>query len=417
MLTTLFPRAHGRLLSLPVLGSVVDGFAQWLFQQGYPREPVRRHVRTTRRIDQALRQRGFRQLSEITAHDLRACAPVDSQDDVDLAAAVRCWNRYLEQRGLLAVLPAPAPRSRTLLAAYADYLREVRGFARSTVTAHLRSCAELLQHLDYETTPSRLQALSGRDLEAFLHVVGRRQARASLQHVVAHLRGVLRFLAGQGTLRPGLETEIDTPRVYRLERLPRALPWETVQALLRSIDRGTPMGRRDYAMFLLIATYGLRTKEVATLTLEDIEWRAGRLRIGPRKGGHPLLLPLTDPVGAAVVAYLRHGRPRLPCREVFLRCRAPAGVIKPTAVTEAFQGWVRRSGLPISFQGPHCLRHSYAVHLLRRGVPLKAISDVLGHRSLEATCVYLRLAVDDLRDVALPLPSTDVTPRSQEVGP
>jgi integrase/recombinase XerD len=417
MLTALFPRAHGRLLSLPVLGPVVDGFAQWLVAHGYPREPLRRHIRTTRRLDQALRQRGCRQLSDITPPDLRACAPADSQDDVDLAAAVRCWTRYLEDRGLLTVLPTPSPRSGMLLAAYADYLREVRGCARSTVTAHLRSGAELLQHLTYETTPSRLPALSGRDLEAFLQVVRRRHARASLQHVVAHVRGLLRFLAGQGTLRPGLDTEIDTPRVYRLERLPRALPWETVQAFLRSIDRRTPMGRRDYAMFLLIATYGLRAKEVAALTLEDIEWRAGRLRIGPRKGGHPLLLPLTDPVGAAVVTYLRHGRPRLPCREVFLRCRAPAGVLKPTAITEAFQGWVRRSRLPISFQGAHCLRHSYAVHLLRRGVPLKTISDVLGHRTLEATCVYLRLAVDDLRDVALPLPSTDLTSRSPEVRP
>ena len=105
------------------------------------------------------------------------------------------------------------------------------------------------------------------------------------------------------------------------------------------------------------------------------------------------------------MSYLREGRPALPQREVFLRCRAPAGVLKPTAVTEAFQGWARRSGLKIPFQGPHCVRHSYAVHLLRQGTPMKTIGDVLGHRNAESTCVYLRLAIDDLREVAIPLPS------------
>jgi site-specific recombinase XerD len=98
------------------------------------------------------------------------------------------------------------------------------------------------------------------------------------------------------------------------------------------------------------------------------------------------------------------GRPQQPYRELFLRCRAPAGVLKPTAVTEAFQVWTKRSGLDIPYQGPHCLRHSFATHLLRQGTPLKTIGDLLGHRSPSSTCVYIRLAVEDLRDVALNLP-------------
>jgi len=417
MLSELFPRAHARFSSLPIMGPVVGGFAAWMLQHGYPPAPVRRHVRSTRRIDLALRQQGFRQLSEIAADDLRACSPADSKDDPDLAAAVRSLTRYLEERELLAALPQPPSRSATLLSAYAEYLRDVRGLARSTVRHHLRSGAQLLAHLQYETTPSRLGAVSASDLEEFVRVTGQRQGRGSLQHVVAHVRGVLRFLAGRGELAPGLETQIDTPRVYRLEQLPRALPWETVRTLLRSIDRTAPVGRRDYAMLLLITSYGLRTSEIAALKLDDIEWRAGRIRIAQRKGGSPLLLPLTDEVGAAVVDYLRRGRPHLPHRELFLRCRAPAGVIKPTAVTEAFQSWSRRSGLKIPYQGPHCLRHSFAVHLLRQGVSLKTIGDVLGHRSAEATCVYVRLAVEDLRDVALPVPQEPAAPPPQEIEP
>ena len=115
-------------------------------------------------------------------------------------------------------------------------------------------------------------------------------------------------------------------------------------------------------------------------------------------------------MSGALVDYLRNGRPELPLRQVFLRARGPKGILKPTAVTEAFQGWARRSGLPITFQGPHCLRHSLAVHLLRQGTPLKTIGDLLGHRSTESTCVYLRLNVEDLRDVSLQLPHEEVQP-------
>jgi site-specific recombinase XerD len=404
MLADLFPRVHRRYAALRLLGPSLEGFAQWLFDHGYHRALVRRHLRTARRIDRALRQRACRSLTDITREALHACAPRDSQDDTDLASTLRTLERYLDEQG---VLPAPGPLSRqaALGADYGVYLADVRGLVRSTIADHVATASQFLDHLGYEARPACLAHLGRTDLEAFVRVTGARLSRASLQHVIAHLRSFLRFLAGRGEVPPGLASEIDTPRVYRGERLPRALPWETVRAFLRAIDRTTPLGRRDYAIFLLIATYGWRSCEIVTLTLDDIEWRAGRLRVPPRKTAAPRGLPLTDAVGAALVDYLRHGRPPLPHREVFLRGRAPAGLLKPTAVTEAFQAWARRSGLPIPFQGPHGLRHAYAVHLLRQGTPLKTIGDVLGHRSAESTCVYLRLAVEDLRDVALGLPA------------
>ncbi|MEY4583223.1 MAG: hypothetical protein RL701_7926, partial [Pseudomonadota bacterium] len=248
------------------------------------------------------------------------------------------------------------------------------------------------------------RTVGSRHIESFVRSVGARVGRASLQHSVAHLRSFLRFLASRGEVAHGLDALIDTPRLYRGERLPRALPWDIVQAFLAAIDRSTLMGRRDYAMFLLIATYGLRTSEIAALRLDDIEWRAGRLRVPRPKTRAPIILPLTQGVEAALLDYLRHARPSSKCREVFVRVRAPAGPLVSTAVTEAFQSWTRRSGLAIPYQGPHCLRHSLAVHLLREGTSLKAIGDLLGHRSAESTCVYLRLHVEDLRDAALALP-------------
>jgi integrase/recombinase XerD len=157
-------------------------------------------------------------------------------------------------------------------------------------------------------------------------------------------------------------------------------------------------------MFLLIATYGLRASEVVAISLEDIRWRQRILRIHQRKTSSPLELPLTNEVLSALVKHLKRTPPPASYRRIFLRMRAPIGILKPTAITEAFQALVRRSGLSIPYQGPHCLRHSYAVCLLKKGTPLKTIGDILGHRTAESTSMYLRLATGDLREVALAVP-------------
>jgi integrase/recombinase XerD len=419
MLLELYPRVHRRYTSLPIIGPTLDGYGTWLLKQGYSTDRAREYFRAAPRLARQLQQSGVRSLRGLRRARLLACAPADSQTDPDLAALVRQWDRYLDAE--LSLFPARAvSRLEQRMTGYTTYLEQVRGFARSTCAYHRRTVTEFLTHVGYEKTPTRLAALTGRDLETFLCAVGPRQTRASLQHVVSHLRAFLRYLASAGEIPTGLEAQIDTPRVYRGEQLPRALPWDTVQALLKAIDRTTPMGRRDYAMLLLIATYGLRACEVVALALDDVEWRAARLRIPQRKTRGALWLPLTDDVGNALLDYLRHGRAALAMRrqrvpfqggpprrfrELFLRHRTPMGLLKPTAVTEAFQGWSKRSGLQIPFQGVHCLRHSYAVYLLRSGISLKTIGDLLGHRTLESTCVYLRLAVEDLRDVALDLPA------------
>ena len=307
MVLELYPRVHRRYTSLAILGPVLDGYGTWLLEQGYSTERVREHFCAARRLVHRLQQRGVEALPSLTRARLRACAPADSQEDPNLAVLVRQLERYCESE--LALYPAPAlTRIEQRVAAYRTYLQQVRGFAPGTVAHHGRTAGEFLAHINYETHPTQLAALDGQDLDAFLRAVGPRQSRASLQHVVGHLRAFLRFLASAGEIPTGLDTQIDTPRVYRGEKLPRALPWETVRAFLQTIDRTSPLGRRDYAIFLLIATYGLRACEVVTLTIDDVEWRAERLRIAQRKTRGSLWLPLTDEVGTALLDYLRHER-------------------------------------------------------------------------------------------------------------
>ncbi len=419
MLLDLYPRVHRRYTSLPIIGPTLDSYGTWLLKLGYSTDCVCDHFRAARRLARKLQQRRVRSLTDLTRSQLRACAPADSQEDPNLAALVHRLDQYFDSE--LALFPKSAPSLlEQRVTAYTTYLQQVCGFTPSTCKYHRRTVSAFLTHVGYEKCPTHLATLNGRDLESFLSAVGPQQTRGSLQHVVSHLRGFLRFLTSTGEISPGLEKQIDTARVYRGEQLPRALPWETVRALLKAVDRTTPMGLRDYAMFLLIATYGLRACEVVALTLDDVEWRMARLRIPQCKTRSALWLPLTDEVGTALLQYLRGGRAALAVRrkrvrfqakaphsyrELFLRHRTPIGVLKPTAITEAFQAWSKRSGLAIPLQGAHCLRHSYALHLLRSGLSLKTIGDLLGHRTLESTCVYLRLAVEDLREVALDLPA------------
>lgn len=407
MLSRVLVRAHSRYRSLPILGSTLDGFAGWLLGRGYLRYRVRQYLFDARRVERRLWRRGVRSLGDVSREALRACAPRPghSQEDQGLSAASRSLERYLELIGHLARAPvAPPTRSQRLLVAFAGFLAEIRGLSRSTVGNHVRTACALLDRLGCDADPSRLATLGMEEVESFVRYRGRRVQRTSMQQEVAQLRSFLRFLALRGVIKPGLETQIDTPRVYRGEQLPRALPWETVVRFRRSIDRSTIRGVRDYAIFTLMATYGLRSSEIVGLTLDDVEWRARRLTVRQPKSGQRLVLPLTREVATALIDYLRKGRIGMNRRQVFVSCRVPGGPIGSTAIRETFCFWLRRSGLDVPLQGPHCLRHSYAVHLLRRGIALKTIGDILGHRSAESTCTYLRLAVEDLRAVALPLP-------------
>jgi len=402
MLEEIYPRFHARILSLPLLGPHAEGFVAWLRAQGYPRLPICLRVRELPRVDALLRQRGVRRIGDLSAADLLRLAPKNARDDIYLSAVVRSLAQYFAAQGRL-VAPKATPQEK-LIAEYRGYLERVCGLATSTSAFRGSTARELLSFVGFDGHPNRLHDLQSRDIEAFLRRAARRRCRASLQNTVVRVRSFLRFLASRGLVTSGLDACIDTPRIYRGERLPRALPWDTVRAFLAAIDRSTSMGKRDYAMFLLIATYGLRTCEVTALRLDDIEWRAGHLRVPRPKSNAPLILPLTDEAGAALIDYIHNARPKSPHREIFLRVCAPEGRLRPTAVTDAFRGWTRRSGLPIPYKGPHCLRHSLAVRLLRQGAGLKTIGDLLGHRSPDSTSVYLRLHVEDLRDVGLNLP-------------
>ena len=407
LLQKLRPHACARFRALKLFGSYVDDFCEWLHERGYAPVTICFRVSTLHLLEDWLRRRRKRKLGEVTLQDLRVAqthfGPIQSQ----VSDAVAAIKPFLVDRGLVAeARPARVTRLEQELIDWVTYLREIRGLSESTIRHYRDHIGELLGFLDFNHHPAAIRALSIQQIEAFLRAASKRNNRHSLQMVVGALRLFLRRAHSQGFLSEPLHEQIDTPRIYQLERLPRALPWGQVSALLRSIDRSRPDGIRDFTMLYLAARLGLRSKEVVNLKLEDINWRGRTLQVAQTKTKHSLILPLADDLGDILCRYLRTARPHCNYRELFLRLNAPIRPMVPCSLNMILANRIRRSGLELPHVSSHCLRHSLSVHLLRQGASIKDIGDTLGHRSIRATSSYLRLAIDDLRKIGLPVPKT-----------
>jgi len=171
--------------------------------------------------------------------------------------------------------------------------------------------------------------------------------------------------------------------------------------VLVGVDRRTPCGKRDYAILLLLVVYGLRGREVAALTLDDIDWRRERLAVPERKAGHYTAFPLSPPVGQAIVDYLRDGRPDTTDRHVFFRAVAPRRPLGAAAVSACARSYLLKAGIDVPRPGSHTLRHTCVQRLVDAEFSLKEIGDFAGHRSAASTEIYAKVAVEPLREVAL----------------
>jgi integrase/recombinase XerD len=196
------------------------------------------------------------------------------------------------------------------------------------------------------------------------------------------------------------------PRTRAFDRPPRALPWADVKRILRAIDVRRPLGRRDFALFLMMATYGMGAGEVSSLMLDDIDWSARTLRVRRPKTGVVTLPPLLDPVARALSKYLRHERPRhARDRNVFVTGHLPhVRLGGSTTIRHRLHGHAAVAGVAAPFLGTHVFRHTHATRQIEGGAPPKVVGDILGHRRPASTSFYVRGAVLRLRAIALPVP-------------
>lgn len=404
MLQEVLPKAH-RSYQQSHWAEELEEFGAWLRATGYSANSTRDHLCRLRNVLE--RMAGFRpkctsmvvQLDEA----FRSSGPSQSMA-ARYRGTQRAYQRFLASRGRLITSPT-CDRFATLRLSYRQHLAELRGFAGATIQQHDQTVQDFLSRV---LGPHRvLTDLTSADIDRYLLLRSLEVTRQTLQHTVARLRSFLRYIYERGEIRSQLAGTIDTPRTYRGELPPKALDWTLAQKLLSSIDRASRTGWRDYAILHLMAHYGLRPSEIVTLRQDSIDWRAGLLHVEQCKTRSPLVLPLMAPTIDVLRSYLSHGRPSSERPELFLRARSPVGFITGKAVTYLFQKWARRSGLPLDGYSAYCLRHTFSMRLLGRGIGIKAIGDLLGHRSLESTCLYLRLDVNMLRQVALPVPNAE----------
>jgi len=384
----------------------VDDFVHWLCDRGYSDASINQCWWVMPQVLGWLRRRKILSLKQLNLHLLQEVYHYYRPRDHHVSRAVRCLCGFFKERKIVPEGRGPrVSTSEVERHRFANYLRESRHLSCLTILAHTRRVRFFLKFIKFDHDPFCLRRLQFNQIDGFLHQAARTNSRVSMQQVVATVRNFLRWKHEEGTLSRPLHLQIDTPRVYRLERLPQTLPWTQVQALLGSIDRSDALGQRDFTLLYLAAAYGLRSSELVGLTLDDIDWRRRTLQVHQRKTRQAIQLPLTDEAATVLVRYLRKTRPTSHHRHLFLRHQAPAGPMAPEMVGNVLERRVRLSGLKLPPISPHALRHSFAVHLLRQGVSMKSIGDTLGHREIESTLTYLRLDLEDLRMVALPVPT------------
>jgi site-specific recombinase XerD len=288
-----------------------------------------------------------------------------------------------------------------LLEEYRIYLQRERRLSEGTVRGRVAVARGFLttQLVDGRL---RLERLDPESVAGFIQDTSKRYATRSMKAVTSSLRTLLRFLFVTAALDRDLSAAVPSIAGWRLSRLPDGATADAVPVLLEGYDRTTALGRRDFAIVLLMARLGLRAVEVARLCLEDLDWRGGELVVRG-KGGRLDRMPLPADVGAALADWLRHGRRPSAFREVFLRAVGPDAPMTRQSVVSVPRCASRRAGIPVV--AAHQLRHGAACQVLAGGGTLAEVAQLLRHHSEDTTAIYAKVDMAALAPVMRPWPT------------
>jgi site-specific recombinase XerD len=305
-------------------------------------------------------------------------------------------------------IPAPSPKTdRSLIDEvvrdFGRFLSSERGLAPATLINYLPIVRNLLVGR-FGQDVVRFGDLQPLDIQRFVLRYAQATSRRRAQLAVTALRSFLRYLQQRGEIATDLAGAVPGVASWSLTGLPKFLPACQVKQLLAACDRATPVGKRDYAILLLLARLGLRAGEVVALALDDLDWESGDI-IVRGKGKRLARLPLPPDVGAALVDYLRDVRPACSTRRAFVRMRAPLrGFVGPAAIDCVVCRAIKRAGLAPHLKGAHLLRHSLATDLLRHGASLTEIGQLLRHSQANTTQIYAKVDIESLRGIAMAWP-------------
>ena len=396
------------------IGPAIERYVAWLAERGYADETVGRRVPVLLRFGDFAADRGVRAWEEleglvdgfvedcVQTHHARCRAASECTAGQDARTPVEQMLRLIlpgfTGSGRSRRLAPPFERQ---LPQFFEYLKVERGLRPATITHYSQHLIRFEAYLE-RIGMADLGDLSAPVLSAFTverHETG--LGRTSIRDMCGVLRVFMRYAHRAGVVPTDLSQSVQWPQAYRLSAVPRSITWNDVRRVLDAVERRTPVGRRDYAILLLLVTYGLRAREVAALTLDDVDWKHDRLRIPERKAGHSTAFPLSSVVGEALLDYLRRGRPASPARQVFLRAMAPVEPIAGAAVSSCAARYLRKAGIQVPRPGSHTFRHTCVQRLVDGGFSFKTIGDYVGHRAPASTAIYAKVDLQALRQVAL----------------
>ncbi len=385
----------------------IESYIAVVNEEGFAPSSVHEQIRVIVMFSRSLQQSGceIRDLDEIVIerflyHELRGQWP-----HVSAPATLRRLLTLL--RRLDAIPPAkPAPLrspAQQLMDNYRRFLLKERALSPETVTAWIRFIDEFLCER-FGTKALELSELRATDITAFVQRHAHRHSPSRARRLVTAMRSFLRYLRYKGLIEVELDGAVPRVAQWSLSSLPKHLPAAAVQRVLDSCDLETSIGRRNYAILLLLARLGLRAGEVVRLNLEDIDWDNALITICG-KGRQRAQLPLPMDVGQAIASYLHRDRPQCSCRSLFIRDHAPlVGFGVAHAISKIVRCALERAGVESARKGAHLLRHSLATDMLRNGASLEEIGEVLRHKSPDSTAIYAKVELDALKPLALSWP-------------
>ena len=395
------------------LAPQIERYVEWMDSQGYAIRNVYKRVPILCRFSEFAQQHGSTdlksaasQIESFASYWLAAHEPRCQTSETRSKIAEEARNPVrqmlllaLEGRVTAARKSKPFPFE-DQAPGFLSYLREERGLRDATVYQYVH-CLNVFGDYLKRLSVTSLTELSPALLAAFVVDTAPKLARTGKRDLCGMIRVFLRFCHRQRVIGEDLSSAVEMPQVFRLSDVPRSITWDEVRRMLEAVDRRTVRGRRDYAILLLLVTYGLRAHEVAKLTLDDIDWKRERLQIPERKAGHCTAYPLANVVAEGLIAYLRSGRPQTEDRHVFFRVLAPRKPISNGAISATVALYLRKAGVQVHRAGAHTLRHTCVQRLIDAEFPLKTIGDYVGHRSPQSTEIYSKVAIAALREVAM----------------
>lgn len=389
------------------LGLHLDSFANWLLEQGYPRQTGMQKLRLFAFLSRWLAQTkiSIQQLDEQRIEQFLKT----QQKQLRRQRQVRhTLTQLLHRLRCLGAVPdRQPPQARSLkdrlLRDYERFLAQERGLSPTTVNNYGAVARRFLANAS-AAKARQLDRLAAKDINGFVLRERTAFSPKRVQLTTSALRSFLGFLYLSGQLATPLAASVPTVATWRLSELPQFLEPEQVQQILQSCDRKSPCGRRDYAALLLLARLGLRAGEVVHLCLEDLNWTCGEVFIRG-KSSREERLPLPPDVGRALAVYLQKDRPACSSRRVFIRMKAPhVGFSTSVAICDIVRRALRRARLQPGHKGAHLLRHSLATQMLRGGASLTQIGQILRHQLPQTTEIYAKVDLTALRAVAQPWP-------------